>query len=87
MYGRTKDLASKFLITDDTGRPSSRTPGNHGYGNGLAATFVPGRWNVCEGYHQWAANESYKESLASLFHCFLNVESTSQIFRACLTGI
>ena len=35
---------------------SSRMPGNHIYGNGLPATFVPGRRNVCEGY--WAVDES-----------------------------
>ena len=29
---------------------SSRKPGNHVHGNGLPATFVPGRRNVCEGY-------------------------------------
>ena len=39
---------------------------------------------VCEGY--WAADESYKKSLASLFHYFLNVKSTSQILRVYLTG-
>ena len=59
-------------------------PGNHIHGNGLPATFVPGRRNVCEGY--WAADESYKKSLASLFHYFLNVKSTSQILRVYLTG-
>ena len=59
-------------------------PGNHVHGNGLPATFVPGRKNVCEGY--WAADESYKKSLASLFHYFLNVKSTSQILRVYLTG-
>ena len=35
---------------------SSRMPGNHIHGNGLPATFVPGRRNVCEGY--WAVDES-----------------------------
>ena len=34
---------------------SSRMPGNHIHGNGLPATFVPGRRNVCEGY--WAVDE------------------------------
>ena len=63
---------------------SSRLPGNHVHGNGLPATFVPGRKNVYEGY--WAADESYKKSLASLFHYFLNVKSTSQILRVYLTG-
>ena len=29
--------------------PSSRMPGNHIHGNGLPATFVPGRRNECEG--------------------------------------
>ena len=58
-------------------------PGNHIHGNGLPATFVPGRRNVCEGY--WAVDESLKKSLASLFHCFLNVKSTSQILRVYLT--
>ena len=38
---------------------SSRLPGNHVHGNGLAATFVPGRKNVYEGY--WAADENYKK--------------------------
>ena len=33
-----------------------------------------------------AADESYKKSLASLFHYFLNVKSTSQILRVYLTG-
>ena len=51
---------------------SSRMPGNHVHGNGLPATFVPGQRNVCDGY--WAANESLKKSLASLFRCFLNVK-------------
>ena len=64
--------------------PSSRMPGNHIHGNGLPATFVPGRRNVCEGY--WAVDESYKKSLASPFHYFLNVKSTSQILRVYLTG-
>ena len=59
-------------------------PRNHVYGNGLPATFVPGRRNVYEGY--WAANESLKKSLAPLFHCFLKVKSTSQILREFLTG-
>ena len=63
---------------------SSRMPGNHMHGNGLPATFVPGRRNVHEG--SWAANESLKKLLASLFHCLLNVKSTSQILRAYLTG-
>ena len=63
---------------------SSRMPGNHIHGNGLPATFVPGRRNVCEGY--WAVDESYKKSLASPFHYFLNVKSTSQILRVYLTG-
>ena len=36
--------------------PSSRMPGNHIHGNGLPATFVLGRRNVCEGY--WAVEES-----------------------------
>ena len=36
--------------------PSSRMPGNHIHGNGLPATFNPGRRNVCEGY--WAVDES-----------------------------
>ena len=66
------------------GRSSSRLPGNHVHGNGLPATFVPGQKNVYEGY--WAADESYKKSLASLFHYFLNVKSTSQILRVYLTG-
>ena len=35
---------------------SSRMPGNHVHGNGLPATFVPSRRNVCEGY--WATDES-----------------------------
>ena len=35
---------------------SSRMPGNHIHGNGLPATFVPGRRNVCEGC--WAVDES-----------------------------
>ena len=38
------------------GSTSSRMPGNHEHGNGLSATFVPGRRNVCEGY--WATDES-----------------------------
>ena len=62
----------------------SRLPGNHVYGNGLPATFVPGGKNVYEGY--WAADESYKKLHASLFHYFLNVKSTSQILRGYLTG-
>ena len=36
-------------------------PGNLIHGNGLPATFVPGRRNVCEGY--WAVDESLKKSL------------------------
>ena len=63
--------------------PSSRLPGNHVHGNGPPATFIPGRRNVYEGY--WAADESYKKSLSSLFHYFLNVKSTSQIIRFYLT--
>ena len=35
---------------------SPRMPGNHVHGNGLPATFVPGRRNVCKGY--WVAHES-----------------------------
>ena len=46
---------------------SSRMPGYYVHSNGLPATFVLGRRNVCEGY--WAANESWKKSHASLFHC------------------
>ena len=37
---------------------SSRMPGNNVHGNGLPATFVPGRRNVYEGYR--VANESLK---------------------------
>ena len=70
--------------TQSTTTPSSRMPGNHIHGNGLPATFVPGRWNVCEGF--WAVDESLKKSIASLFHCFLNVKGTSQILRVYLTG-
>ena len=53
------------------GHTSSRMPGNHVHGNGLPATFVPGRRNVCEGY--WVANESRKKLHALLFHCFLTI--------------
>ena len=74
-----------MLPDDDSGDfSSSRMPGNHINGNGLLATFVPSRRNVCEGY--WAVDETKKKSLASLFHCFLNVKSTSQILRVYLTG-
>ena len=45
--------------------PSSRMPRNHVHGNGLPATFVPGRRNVCEGY--WAANESFTRFSFPLF--------------------
>ena len=57
-------------------RPSPRIPGNHIHGNGLPATFVPGRRNVCEGY--WAVDESSKKH---------SLKSTSQILRVYLTGI
>ena len=76
------DTETRYSATEI--EPSSRLPGNHVHGNGLPATFVPGRKNVYEGY--WAADESYKKSLASLFHYFLNVKSTSQILRVYLTG-
>ena len=77
----TSGVQCSFLIEHDHGFPgslvhgrkplsSSRMPGNHIHGNGLPATFVPGRRNVCEGC--WAVDESLKKSLASLFHCFLN---------------
>ena len=46
--------------------PSSlRMPGNHIHGNGLPATFVPGRRNVCEGC--WAVDESLKNHLLLFF--------------------
>ena len=45
--------------------PSSRMPGNHVHGNGLSATFVPSRRDVCEGF--WAANESLKKNHSLLF--------------------
>ena len=54
------------------------------HGNRLPATFVPGRRNVVKGTGGLTKVE--KKSLASLFHCFLNVKSTSQILRAYLTG-
>ena len=53
---------------DMTLDPSSKLPENHVHGNGLPATFVPGRKNVYEGY--WAADESYKKSPVFLFHYF-----------------
>ena len=49
-----------------------------------ASGHVRFRSNVCEGYR--AVDETLKKSLASLFHCFLNVKSTSQILRIYLTG-
>ena len=45
-----------FYIASAAHIPSSRMPGNHIHGNGLPATFVPGRRNVCEGC--WAVDES-----------------------------
>ena len=50
------DLSTDLVVPlrIDVVRPTM--PGNHVHGNGLPATFVPGRRNVCEGY--WAANES-----------------------------
>ena len=89
IYGMTHlwPTNTDLELTKESSRfssPSSRLPGNHVHGNGLPATFVPGRKNVYEGY--WAADESYKKSLASLFHYFLNVKSTSQILRVYLTG-
>ena len=55
-------LTSECILrwdTQSTTTPSSRMPGNHIHGNGLPATFVPGRWNVCEGF--WAVDESLKK--------------------------
>ena len=59
-------------------------PGNHVHGNGLPATFVPGRRKYVKGI--WRLTKVKKKSLASLFHYFLNVKSASQILRVYLSG-
>ena len=51
----------------------------------MAMGFRPRSFPV-GGMYVKGIDESLKKSLASLFHCFLNVKSTSQILRVYLTG-